>query len=80
MSDLLAAAGFIAPGDLVIYHGSIPEFHGLYVALPCVCPLCLRMDELGFAVARYDLIDPFGEQAGPFHVRRQSITRSAACA
>jgi len=28
---------------------------------------------------RFALIDPWRERSGPYHARRESITRSAAC-
>lgn len=79
MSDtLFRELDMIEPGDLVVYHGSISGLHGLWLAIPCLCPTCLRLDALGVSDLRFDLIDPWGELSGPYHVRRQSITRSSA--
>jgi hypothetical protein len=69
----------IEPGDLVLYHGSIGSHHGLWLAIPCPCRVCHRLDEIGFPDVRYALVDPWGELSGPHHVRPESITRSAAC-
>jgi hypothetical protein len=33
--DLLRTLDLIEPGDLVVYHGSITDRHGLYLAKPC---------------------------------------------
>lgn len=81
MTDtLFRALDLIEPGDLVIYHGSITELHGLYIATPCACFFCAIRDRRGDADARYSLTDPFGEAPGTVRcARRQSITRSAAC-
>lgn len=70
----------IEPGDLVVYHGSLTALHGLWLAVPCGCAICMRLDRFGIADVRFALADPWGEAPGPFHVRRASITRSAACA
>jgi len=79
MSDtLIRQLDLIEPGDLVVYTGSISELHGLWLALPCGCALCERIDRFGLPESRFALADPWGELPGPFHVRRQSITRSAA--
>ncbi|MHC3474665.1 hypothetical protein ACYF6T_39050 [Streptomyces sp. 7R007] len=81
MSDtLFRSLELIEPGDLVLYHGSITNLHGLWLAVPCPCRLCYAMDALGIPDIRFALIDPWREQPGPVHVRRQSITRSVACA
>ncbi|MGW1071539.1 hypothetical protein [Streptomyces sp. NPDC002537] len=69
----------IQPGDLVLYHGSIPRAHGLYIALPCPCSTCRFLYEFAPADTRYALVDPWGELPGPRCVRRESITRSTAC-
>ncbi|CBG73101.1 hypothetical protein SCAB_60821 [Streptomyces scabiei 87.22] len=80
MSDtLIRALDLIEPGDLVIYHGSLTHLHGLWLAVPCNCGICHRLDLLGFAEIRFALVDPWGERSGPHHARRESITRSAAC-
>ncbi|MCX3059582.1 hypothetical protein [Streptomyces beihaiensis] len=80
MSDtLIRALDLIEPGDLVVYHGSIESCHGLWLAVPCPCEVCRAMDAFGVPDPRLLLIDPWGELPGPHHVRRQSITRSAAC-
>jgi len=76
--NLLQSIGVIEPGDLVIYHGSIPDLHGLWLAVPCLCPICLHLDDLGIADVRYALVDPWQELSGPHHVRAQSVTRSTA--
>jgi hypothetical protein len=79
MSDtLFRSLDLIEPGDLVIYHGSITDLHGLWLALPCPCGICRAMDRMGLADVRFALVDPWGELSGPHHARRQSITRSAA--
>lgn len=80
MSDtLIHALDLIGPGDLVIYHGSIPSAHGLWLAVPCGCGICARHDRLGLSDVRFSLVDPWGERSGPHHARRESITRSIAC-
>ncbi|MEV7581566.1 hypothetical protein [Streptomyces erythrochromogenes] len=82
MSDtLLRTLDLVEPGDLVLYHGSKPEHHGLYLAQPCDCLDCGVSDYLGIDDVRYRLVDPFADD--PYackvhHVRRESITRSAA--
>lgn len=81
MSDtLIRALDLIEPGDLVIYHGSIESHHGLWLAVPCGCGICVRLDAFGIPEVRFALVDPWGERSGPHHARRESITRSAACA
>ncbi|GHA01193.1 hypothetical protein ACFOOM_12345 [Streptomyces echinoruber] len=80
MDTLFRSIGLIGPGDLVIYHGSIQELHGLWLAIPCPCNTCRAFDRLGLPETRFALADPWGELPGPLHVRRQSITRSTACA
>ncbi|MFE9881920.1 hypothetical protein [Streptomyces sp. NPDC005784] len=78
-STLFRGADLIESGDLVIYHGSKPDYHGLYIALPCPCRYCYIADVRGTPDARYALVDPWGEHPrGLVHVRRQSITRSVA--
>lgn len=81
MSDttLMQSLDMIGPLDLVIYHGSIKEDHGLWLAVPCPCSVCIAMDHLGSADCRFALIDPWTEAVGPIHARRKSITRSIAC-
>ncbi|MCQ9178563.1 hypothetical protein KMT30_05870 [Streptomyces sp. IBSBF 2953] len=80
MSDtLIRALDLIEPGDLVIYHGSIEDCHGLWLALPCPCRICMAADAFGIPEVRFALIDPWGERSGPFHARRCSITRSITC-
>lgn len=76
--SLLQSIGLIEPGDLVTYHGSIPELHGLWLAIPCLCRLCTHADEMGLPIHRYHLIDPWEERSGPHHVRPESVTRSTA--
>lgn len=79
MSDtLFRALDLIEPGALVIYHGSIEDCHGLWLAVPCPCRICERLDQLGFADTRFALVDPWTEAVGPVHARRESITRSTA--
>ncbi|MFD7980266.1 hypothetical protein [Streptomyces sp. NPDC059071] len=82
MSDtLLRALDLIQPGDLVQYHGSLAEKHGLYIAVPCACPPCAVEDRLGGADVRYRLTDPFADDPDEpvvYNVRRKSITRSTA--
>lgn len=80
MSDtLLRSLDLIEPGDLVIYHGSITDLHGLFLAIPCPCDICRAMDAMGLPDPRFALVDPWNERPGPFHARRESITRSVAC-
>ncbi|MGW6572002.1 hypothetical protein ACWGAN_07470 [Streptomyces sp. NPDC054945] len=82
MSDtLFRTLGLIEPGDLVLYHGSKPDYHGLYLARPCDCFDCGRADYFGIADPRYRLTDPFAEDPDALTlrcVRRASVTRSAA--
>ncbi|MFD9284619.1 hypothetical protein ACFWD7_46620 [Streptomyces mirabilis] len=80
MTDtLFRNADLIESGDLVIYHGSIKSRHGLYIATHCPCRNCVLADFHGIADARYYLTDPWDDyRLNLFHVRRQSITRSAA--
>lgn len=78
-SALFRSADLIENGDLVLYHGSKTDRHGLYIALPCPCRYCMLADARGVPDARYALLDPWGEDPrGLHHVRRQSMTRSAA--
>ncbi|OKJ48099.1 hypothetical protein AMK27_38850 [Streptomyces sp. CB02009] len=81
MSDtLLRTLDLVEPGDLVLYHGSKPECHGLYMARLCFCAHCGHADHVGSADTRYHLTDPFAEDTDAcvvHHVRRASITRSA---
>lgn len=80
MSDtLLRQLDLIEPGDLVVYRGSIESAHGLWLAIPCGCGICRAADVYGLRQIPFTLIDPWGEQAGPFHVRPSSVTRSAGC-
>lgn len=73
--SIFRALGLIQPGDLVMYHGSITDRHGLYIAEPCTCPDCRFEDHLGANDPRYRLVDPFDETSlGLRCVRRQSIT------
>lgn len=75
----LPSLGLIEPGSLVIYTGSIQSAHGLWLAIPCACGVCRAYDLYGLNSApRYALIDPWGEQDGPFHARGASLTLSAA--
>lgn len=82
MSDtLFRALDLIEPDDLVIYHGSMTDRHGLYLARPCDCRRCVRHDHRGNDDVRYRLIDPFEEDPDAPTLqcaRRQSITRSTA--
>ena len=78
MDTLFRSLDLIEPGDLVIYHGTITERHGLWLAIPCPCNLCNAMDAMGLTDLRFALIDPWGELSGPLHARRESITRSVA--
>lgn len=79
--SLFQLLDLIEPGDLVIYSGSLTDCHGLYIAQPCPCRRCLRRDACGSTDARYLLLNPWGDRDRDlFCVRRQSITRSAACA
>lgn len=81
MSDtLFRNSDLIDEGDLVTYHGSIEALHGLWLAFPCLCGNCVRLDALGVPDTRFMLVDPWGERSGPMDVRRQSITRSTASA
>jgi hypothetical protein len=76
--SLFRALDLIQPGDLVTYHGSITEYHGLYIAVPCDCYECDLRDEYGEADFRFRLLDPWGELTPtPRCVRRQSISRAA---
>jgi hypothetical protein len=79
MDTLFRSLDLIEPGDLVVYHGSIEDAHGLWLAIPCPCAICDALDEFGIPDLRFALVDPWGELPGPYHVRRESITRSAAC-
>lgn len=81
MSDtLIRSLDLIEPGDLVVYHGSIRLLHGVaWVAIPCPCEVCGAFDRMGLPESRFALADPWGELPGPHHVRRQSLSRSAAC-
>ncbi|MFD4343436.1 hypothetical protein ACFWQ6_00900 [Streptomyces coelicoflavus] len=78
MDTLFRSLDLIEPGDLVIYHGTLTDCHGLWLAVPCPCNLCHAMDRMGFTDLRFALIDPWGERSGPVHARRTSITRSVA--
>lgn len=80
MSDtLIRALDLIEPGDLILYHGSVTSAHGLWLAVPCPCEVCAVLDARGIPDVRFALADPWGERPGPYHVRRESVTRSAAC-
>ncbi|MEV4974421.1 hypothetical protein [Streptomyces scopuliridis] len=76
---LIDALDLIAPGDLVLYHGSITDHHGLYIVTLCQCTPCRFDDRRGAADARYRLINPWDSECALHHVRRESITRSAVC-
>lgn len=82
MSDtLFRTLDLIEPGDLVLYHGSKPDYHGLYLAWPCNCFDCARADYLGSADTRYRLTDPFAEDPDAVTLRcarRGSVRRSDA--
>ncbi|KAB7850159.1 hypothetical protein [Streptomyces mobaraensis] len=78
-SALIRSLDIVEPGDLVIYHGSIPARHGFHIATPCVCPHCLLAGEYGSEDLRYHLIDPWDETARPLRcVRPESITLCAS--
>lgn len=86
MSDtLIRSLDLIEPDDLVLYHGSIKNMHGLYLARPCDCFWCAVGDQRaakgrsGSADPRYRLIDPWQTDRTLRCARRESITRSAAC-
>lgn len=77
--SLFRALDLIEPSDLVTYHGSLPEYHGLYLAVPCDCATCRLLDERGSSNPRYRLIDPWQADsvvAMPRCVRRTSIRRA----
>lgn len=79
MTDtLFRDADVIELGDLVVYHGSITALHGLWLAVPCQCGNCKLMDEMGLPNVRFALVDPWGEEPGPEHVRRTSVSHSRA--
>lgn len=78
MDTLFRLIDLIEPGDLVLYHGTIKDCHGFWLALPCPCRICDRADALGIVDVRFALVDPWGELSGPIHARRESITRSIA--
>ncbi|MER5909551.1 hypothetical protein ABT124_03345 [Streptomyces sp. NPDC001982] len=86
MDTLLRSLDLIEPGDLVVYHGSIEQAHGLYIAQPCDCYWCRVADKRAAKGGpdsrdpRYRLTDPWGTARTLHCARRQSITRSAACA
>lgn len=78
MSDsLIAALDLVMPGDLVIYHGSITDHHGLYLAQPCACIHCVRGDRKGKADPRYLLTNVADATCHLRHVRRRSIDLAA---
>lgn len=58
-NTLFRSLGLIEPGDLVQYHGSLTDAHGLYLAYPCTCPPCRNADKFGDRDTRYLLMDPF---------------------
>lgn len=58
---LLRILDLIEPGDLVLYHGSITNRHGLYLAQSCDCFYCARADYLGSDDVRYRLTDPYAD-------------------
>ncbi|MGW7359440.1 hypothetical protein ACWGI0_23100 [Streptomyces sp. NPDC054802] len=72
--SLIQSLDLIEPDGLVLYHGSIKEAHGFYLARPCGCRYCARADAMGVADSRYMLTDPFGERSRLFCARRASIT------
>lgn len=77
MSDsLIAALDLVLPGDLVTYHGSVTDAHGLYFAQPCDCSHCARGDRKGTARPRY-LLTAVEDGAQVQHVRRLSIDLAA---
>ncbi|MFJ2004774.1 hypothetical protein [Streptomyces chartreusis] len=85
MSDtLLRSLELIEPGDLVLYHGTVANHHGLYIAVPCNCRACVLADVRAIrrgpdsANPRYRLIDPWNPDFTLRCARRESITRSAA--
>jgi len=75
---LFRDADLIELGDLVVYHGSLTDLHGLWLAFPCQCGNCKLLDKLGLPSVRFMLADPWGEEPGPQCVRRKSVTRSKA--
>ncbi|GAA0704712.1 hypothetical protein GCM10010193_69640 [Kitasatospora atroaurantiaca] len=75
--SLFRALDLIEPGDLVSYHGSLTDFHGLYIATPCDCHNCKLRDAYGVSDFRFRLLDPWGDlRHTPRCVRRKSITRA----
>ncbi|WP_372411272.1 hypothetical protein [Streptomyces luteireticuli] len=76
---LFRTLDLIEPGDLVRYHGSLTNAHGLYLAQPCPCEVCSLRLRITATDARYVLLDPWGEVASQQCVRRQSITHSTTC-
>ncbi|MFF7022999.1 hypothetical protein ACFY97_18600 [Streptomyces klenkii] len=76
---LFRSLDLIEPGDLVRYHGSLTDAHGLYLAQPCPCAVCRLRLRITPTDTRYVLLDPWDEMPGPQCVRRASITRSDAC-
>ncbi|MEV5203242.1 hypothetical protein [Streptomyces sp. NPDC053720] len=80
-NTLFRGLDLIGPDDLVLYHGSIADRHGLYLALPCDCRRCFLDDVAGSTDVRYRLSDPYADDPHARVLRcarRQSITRSAA--
>jgi hypothetical protein len=62
-------------GTLVSYHGSIYDWHGLYVTLKtCGCRACLSSGDLRYVLADAGWADPMNHDAELEHVRPQSIT------
>ncbi|MFJ4551062.1 hypothetical protein ACIP4X_17850 [Streptomyces sp. NPDC088817] len=47
MDALFNSLNLIGPGDLVLYHGTLTDAHGLWLAMPCPCNICHAMDALG---------------------------------
>jgi hypothetical protein len=86
MDTLFASLDLIEPGDLVLYHGSLTDQHGLYIAQPCDCYWCRVGDKRAVKGSpetrdpRYRLINPWRPELTLRCARRESITRSTACA
>lgn len=58
------------PGQLVRYHGSLTNLHGVYRAYPCPC---LNCGNLGDGAVRFQLLDEHGNVIASC-VRARSIT------
>ncbi|MFB7674051.1 hypothetical protein ACFC26_21830 [Kitasatospora purpeofusca] len=63
----LQEAGVIWPGELVIYHGELPEYRALYLADVCECEGCDK-DDVQYVLRTQDGI------AVLRNVRREAIT------